>query len=445
MEKITALIEKAGQVLTCASDAADLVGARTNTVVAISGNAIAAIGTPDEIAAAYDVSGALRIDAKGGLVMPGFVDCHTHLVFHKSRVEEYAQKVTGRTAAEIRAMGIPVGIAATAKMMREATKEQLADSAAERLAHMLACGTTTVESKSGYGLNTATEIKMLEVNVMLADRQPIEIVSTFLGAHEFPDDKSRAEYIREILDEMIPEVARRKLAEFNDVYCDDGYYTVEESRAILERGLDHGLKVKIHTDAYSHIGGSTLAAGLNAVSADHMNFTEPSEYALLRAAGVVCVVMPALDFAVGHSRPFDARAMLDAGLTLALATDMCPGCWLESMPFVVQLACRLYKFSPAEAIRAGTLHAAMALDRGDRLGSLEPGKQADIAIFPYERYEDMAYRLGRGRAGMVLKGGRVVFDAGSTADTARAEQMRSGPGNVPTALEHHARSDTCVG
>ncbi|WP_323034846.1 imidazolonepropionase [Pararhodobacter sp.] len=414
MTKITTLIENAGQILTCAPGADDLVGARTDCLVALAGDKIAAIGTRDEIAAAHDLGGAQRLDAKGGLVMPGFVDCHTHLVFHKSRVEEYAQKVQGRSAAEIKAMGIPTGITATAKMMREASHDDLATSAAERLAQMLSFGTTTVESKSGYGLNTATEIKMLEVNAMLAERQPIEIVSTFLGAHEFPDDKTRDAYIAEIIDVMIPEVARRGLAEFNDVYCDDGYYTVEESRKILQAGLDHGLKVKIHTDAYSHIGGSTLAAEMKAVSADHMNYTDPSEYAQLREAGVVCVVMPALDFAVGHSRPFDARALMDAGVTVALATDMCPGCWLESMPFVVQLACRLYKFSPAEAILAGTRHAAMSIDRADRIGSLAPGKQADIAIFPYARYEDMAYRLGRGRARMVLKAGEVVFDAGDT-------------------------------
>jgi imidazolonepropionase len=410
MGQITGLIENAGQVLTCASDAPDLVGAATNTVVAISGNSIAAIGTLSEIAATHDLSGADRIDAGGGLVMPGFVDCHTHLVFHKSRVEEYAQKVRGRTSSEIKAMGIPVGITATARMMREASKEQLVESAGERLENMLAFGTTTVESKSGYGLNTATEIKMLEVNRLLGQSQPIEVVSTFLGAHEFPDDKDRESYISEILHEMIPEVARLDLAEFNDVYCDDGYYSVDESRKILERGREYGLGIKIHTDAYSHIGGSALAAELKAVSADHMNFTAPGEYSALREAGVVCVVMPALDFAVGHSRPFDARSMLDAGLTLALATDMCPGCWLESMPFVIQLACRLYKFSPAEAIRAGTLHAARALHRDNRIGSLEVGKQADIAVFPYERYEDMAYRLGRGRARLVMKAGKIVFD-----------------------------------
>jgi len=410
MTKITALIENAGQVLTCAADAPELVGASTDTVVAVSGTGIAAVGKREDIAAAHDLTGAETIDAQGGLVMPGFVDCHTHLVFHKSRVAEYAQKVQGRGPDEIRAMGIPVGITATAKMMREASHDDLAESAAERLHNMLAFGTTTVESKSGYGLNTETEIKMLEVNQMLAERQPLEIVSTFLGAHEFPDDKSREAYIAEVMDEQIPEVGRRGLAEFNDVYCDDGFYTVAESRAILERGLEHGLKVKIHTDAYSHIGGSTLAAEMKAVSADHLNYTSPEEYPLLRDAGVVGVVMPALDFAVGHARPFDARAMMDAGMTLALATDMCPGCWLESMPFVVQLACRLYKFSPAEAIRAGTLHAAQSLDRADRIGSLEAGKDADISIFPYARYEDMAYRLGRGRAALVMKAGKVVRD-----------------------------------
>lgn len=186
MAKITALIENAGQVLTCAPDAPDLVGARTNTVVAIAGDAIAAIGSPDDIATVHDLSEAERIDAAGGLVMPGFVDCHTHLVFHRSRVEEYSQKVQGRTADEIRAMGIPVGITATARMMREASMGELVDSAVERLDHMLAFGTTTVESKSGYGLNTATEIKMLEVNQELERRHPVEIVSTFLGAHEFP-------------------------------------------------------------------------------------------------------------------------------------------------------------------------------------------------------------------------------------------------------------------
>lgn len=409
MGPITAVIENAAQVLTCAADAPDLVGAHTGVAVALAGERIAAVAPPAELAARFDLSAATRIDAGGRLVMPGFVDCHTHLVFHRSRVEEYARKVCGVPPAQIAAEGIPVGITATARMLREASREALADSAAERLAHMLACGTTTVESKSGYGLSTETEIKMLEVNGMLAARQPLEIVSTFLGAHEFPDDRPRDAYIAEILDEMIPEVARRGLAEFNDVYCDDGYYTVAESRRILERGAEYGLKIKIHTDAYSHIGGSTLAAELRAVSADHLNYTDPAEYQLLREAGVVGVVMPALDFAVGHARPFDARGMLDAGVTLALATDMCPGCWLESMPFVVQLACRLYRFSPAEAIRAGTLHAAQSIDRADRLGSLEPGKQADIAIFPLERFEDMAYRLGRSRARMVLKAGRVVY------------------------------------
>jgi imidazolonepropionase len=274
---------------------------------------------------------------------------------------------------------------------------------------MLRFGTTTVEIKSGYGLSTATELRMLRINHDLKSVQPIDIVSTYLGAHEFPEHKSRAAYIDEIIHEGIPTVAEAGLAEFNDVYCDDGYYTVAESRRILEAGLKHGLKPKIHTDAYSHIGGSMLAAELPTVSADHLNYTDKSEMGALRAAGVVGVVMPGLDFAVGHPKPFSGRQMLDAGLELALATDMCPGCWLESMPYVIQLACRLYKFSPAEALRAATLLAAKALNREHDLGSIEPGKRADLAIFDLPRYEDLAYRLARGHARTVIKSGNVVY------------------------------------
>jgi len=407
----TAIVDNAAQVLTCAADAIDGIGLSPGASVAIAGSQIAAVGSHAALAAEFDLAGVRRLNARGGIVLPGFVDCHTHLVFHGSRVEEYSQRVRGATNAELAARGVSTGIPATVAMLQTASAEELVESATARLDEMLACGTTTVESKSGYGLSTAAELRMLEVNRALDAAHPIDIVSTFLGAHAFPSDCSRAAYLDLLTEEMIPAVAARQLAEFNDVYCDEGYYTVAESRRVLEAGAAHGLKVKIHTDAYSHIGGSALAAEFGAVSADHLNYTQPAEYAALRAAGVVGVVMPGLDFAVRHVRPVAARAMLDAGLTLALATDLCPACWLESMPLVIQLACRLYTFGVDEAIRAATIGAAQALGRAGTIGSLEPGKQADMAIFPLSRYEDLAYRLGRGRASLVIKKGRVVFDA----------------------------------
>jgi len=408
---ITAVINNAAQVLTCAAEAPDGIGLSPGAIVAIAGTRIAAVGPAASVALSHDLSGAERIDARGGIVMPGFVDAHTHLVFHGSRVQEYALRVRGASIADLRARGIPTGIKATVAMLQQASTEELVLSATERLDQMLSCGTTTVESKSGYGLTTATELRMLRVHRELDRLHPIDVASTFLGAHEFPDYCSRQDYLTLLVEEMLPAVAAEALAEFNDVYCDDGYYSVAESRRILEAGARLGLGIKIHTDAYSHIGGSTLAAQLGAVSADHLNYTHPDEYSLLRDAGVVGVVMPGLDFAVRHDRPFAARAMLDAGVTLALATDLCPACWLESMPMVIQLACRLHGFGVEEAIRAATLHGALAIGRGGSVGSLEPGKLADIAIFPLPRYEDLAYRLGRGQASVVLKAGRIVHDA----------------------------------
>lgn len=402
------LVSGAAQVLTCAAQAPDLVGRIDAGVVAIGAGRILAAGSAVEVEAVVDTSSARVLDAAGGIVVPGFVDSHTHLVFAGSRVAEYAGRVAGESTASLAARGVTVGIAGTARLLRETSSTELVAQARERLRHMLACATTTVEAKSGYGLSTAQELRMLEVNAALSRAQPVSIVSTLLGAHEFPDDRPREAYIRDIIEEMIPEVARRGLARFNDVYCDDGYYTVEESRRILQAGLDHGLRAKIHTDAYSRIGGSPLAAELGATSADHLNCATDADMARLREAGVVGVVMPALDFAVAHPRPAPAHRLLALGVEVALATDMCPGCWLESMPFVIQLACRQYGFSPAQALRAATLGGARALAMDDRIGSLEPGKQADLAIFALPSFEDLAYRLGRGHARTVIKDGAVV-------------------------------------
>jgi imidazolonepropionase len=404
--KADLIITGATEVLTCVSAADDLIGRRAGASVAISGEVIVAVGSPSEVAQQVDTGTAQVIDATGKIVVPGFVDPHTHLVFGGSRAQEYAARMT-LSPAEVKSLDIPTGIQATVDMTRAATPETLTASAVERLARMFRHGTTTVESKSGYGLTLGKEIEMLQVNQRLRAAQPVDVVSTFLGAHDFPRYVPRETYLESLIDEMTPRVAEEGLAEFCDVYCDEGYYTVEESRRILEAGLQVGLKVKIHVDAYANIGGAAMAAELGAVSADHLNYTDRASMQKLAEAGVVGVVMPGLDFAVGHPRPFDARALLAEGMTLALATDLCPGCWLESMQLVMQLACRLYQFSLAEALYAATVGAARSLALGHDRGSLEPGKLADIQIWDLPTFEDVIYRLGNNAVETVIKRGKV--------------------------------------
>jgi imidazolonepropionase len=404
--KADLIITGATEVLTCAPTADDLIGRRAGALVAISGEVIVAVGSPSEVVQQVDTTTAQVIDATGKIVVPGFVDSHTHLVFGGSRAQEYAARMT-LSPAQVKSLGIPTGIQATVDMTRAATPETLTVSAVERLARMFRHGTTTVESKSGYALTPGKEIEMLQVNQRLQAAQPVDVVSTFLGAHDFPWDVPRETYLESVIDEMTPRVAEEALAEFCDVYCDEGYYTVEESRRILEASLQVGLKAKIHVDAYANIGGAAMAAELGAVSADHLNYTDRASMQKLAEAGVVGVVMPGLDFAVGHPRPFDARALLAEGMTLALATDLCPGCWLESMQLVMQLACRLYQFSPAEALYAATVGAARSLALGHDRGSLEPGKLADIQIWDLPTFEDVIYRLGNNAVEMVIKRGKV--------------------------------------
>jgi imidazolonepropionase len=406
-QRVDVLITGASEVLTCVSQTDDPIGRIKNGAVAIAGERIAVVGSASDVSAQADVTSAQIIDAAGKIVAPGF--CHTHLVFGGSRAHEYAARMT-HTAAEIKAMGIPTGILATVEMTRRASLEILTETARDRLQRMLAAGTTTVESKSGYGLSLEHELKQLEVNRRLQASQPVDIISTFLGAHEFPLDVPRERYVEDVIQEQIPSVAEKGLAAYCDVYCDQGIYSVDEARRILEAGLASGLKPKIHVDAYANIGGSSLAADLQAVSADHLNYTKREEMAKLAEAGTIAVVMPALDFAVAHPRPFDARAMVAEGLTLALATDICPGCWAESMQLVMMLACRIYRLSPEEALLASTYGAAKALELADDRGTLEAGKLADIQIWDIPTVADLIYRLGNNATETVIKRGRVCFE-----------------------------------
>jgi imidazolonepropionase len=274
---------------------------------------------------------------------------------------------------------------------------------------MLAHGTTTVESKSGYGLRLRDEIKMLEVNRALQAAQPVDLISTFLGAHAFPRETPREKYVDLVINEMIPRVAENHLARFCDVFCDEGYFSAAEARRILHAGRDAGLAPKIHADQYSAIGASTLAAEIGAVSADHLNHTDRAAMRELARAGVVGVLTPVLDFAVQHPRPPDARAALDEGMTLALATDCCPAGWVESMQLVLQLACRAYRLSAEEALLAATIGGARALGLDDR-GTIAPGKIADLQIWDVPTFEDVIYRWGHNAVAMVIKRGKVVVD-----------------------------------
>lgn len=413
--KADLFIHDAGEIITCCSTKADILGRIPKGGVVVAGDKILAVGLCSALEKEFDLSSARRINAQGKVVAPGFVDCHTHLVFGGSRAREYCLKMTQSTA-QIEASGLKTGIPASIMMTRQASGDELFKGAMDRLERMLENGTTTVESKSGYGICREDELKQLNVNARLAVSQPVDIVSTFLGAHDFPPEidrknaVARSRYIDFLIKEMIPQVAEKGLAEFCDIYCDTGYYTREEACRILLAGMDNHLKPKIHTDAYYNVGGSSLAAELPAISADHLNYTSTDEMRKLAKAGVVGVVLPALDFAVAHPRPFDARSMIAQGMSLALGTNLNPGNWTESMQFVMQLACRNHGMSPEQAMFAGTCGSARALCRQESLGCLAPGYMADIQIWDLENFDHLIYRLGSNAVSMVIKFGKIVVE-----------------------------------
>ncbi len=400
------LILHIAELATCIPTSGDSLGRIRDGAIAIVGEHIAAVGTTAQVLGEFGENGWPVYDASGLVAAPGFVDSHTHVVFGGSRVREYAARLT-RTPAEVKALGIPTGIVSTMAMTRAASEDDLFESAASRIGRMLQAGTTTLESKSGYGLDLANELKMLRVNRRLHSELPVDIVSTFLGAHAFPPGIPPEGYVEQIITEMIPEVAAQGLAEFCDVYIDEGYFNLAQTRRILEAGRAAGFRLKLHADQYSALGGSRLAAELGVVSVDHLNYTRPEDAQALAQAGVVGVLMPLIDFAVRHPHPFDAAMLRASGLTLALATDICPGGWVESMQLVVQFACRVHGFTPEEALLASTVGGAAALGLADR-GALAPGLLADIQLWKADCIEDVAYRIGANLVHAVFKRGQQV-------------------------------------
>jgi imidazolonepropionase len=354
---------------------------------------------------------AQLLDAAGRAVLPGLVDSHTHLLFAGTRADEFAQRLAGSTYQEISERG--GGINASVRCVRQASKGELKELARSRLARLLSFGVTTVEVKSGYGLTTADEIKCLEATAELNAEGPLELVPTFLGAHAVPPEfrADRAGYVRLLTDEMLPEVARRGLAEFCDVFCETGVFSVAESERILRKALDLGLQLKVHADELTPLGGAELAARLGAASADHLLRVTDAGIDALAASGTVATLLPGTAFFLGV--PYaPARRLIERGLAVALASDCNPGtCPTENLPLVGTMACTQMRMLPGEVLTALTLNAAAALCRSDRLGALAPGRQADLVICDVPDYRQVFYHFGVSHAWRVIKRGRVVYAA----------------------------------
>ncbi len=391
------VISNASELLTCAPDPADDVGCIRGGGLAINNGLIVGVG---------DVSGysaRRHIDASGKVVLPGFVDSHTHVLFGGDRAAEYAAKVGSTTVPK----DASVGITGTMSDTRSLSVEELVAQALPRVRQMIATGTTTFESKTGYGLSTDAEWRLLQANKLLSDASEARLVSTYLAAHAIEPGRDANDWTAEIVAQL-PEVAAAGLAQFNDVYCDAGYFSLEQSELILETGLEHGLAAKIHLDAYSHTGAAKLAARLGAVSVDHLNHTTDAELELLATAGVTGVYMPCLEYAVNHDHPLDPLRLQRAGMEIALATDICPGCWTTSMHTAIAMACRTGGMAVTAAIRAATRGGAMALGLGEHIGSLTVGRQADVLVLDIPSHQHLAYRLSGSPISAVLINGNVV-------------------------------------
>ena len=357
---------------------------------------------------------AERLDGRGGTLIPGFVDPHTHLPWAGTREEEFAQRLAGKTYQEIAAAG--GGILSTVASTRAAGEEDLARGVLGRLDRMLAGGTTAAEAKSGYGLNLADELKQLRAVARATAAHPVELVPTLLAAHEVPPEyraaTPRARYLDLICEEIVPAAAEAGLARFCDVFCEQGVFTAEESRRVLAAGVRHGLAPRLHADEFVDSGGAALAAELGALSADHLIAVSPAGIAALAGAGVTAVLLPGTSFFLMKNRYAPARRLIEAGVPVALATDCNPGSSnTESMPTIVVLAVFQLGLSVEEALTAATLNAACCLGLGAEIGSIEEGKRADLVLLDAPNLLHLAYHYGVNPVAAVVKGGRVVHRA----------------------------------
>jgi len=416
------LITHASQLLTIPShnngpqrgDRLGDLGMIEDGALAINGESIVDLGSTADLA--HKHIAAETLDARGHVVMPGFVDPHTHVVWAGDRANEFEMRIAGATYMQIMKAG--GGIMSTVRSTRAASVDQLVEQTRARLDRMLMHGTTTAEAKTGYGLETEAEMRMLAAIFRLDAEHPIDLVPTFLGAHAIPAEyKGRGdEYTDLVVNEMLPTLAERvshiveRPTIFCDVFCENGAFTLDQSRRILERAQELGLPLKIHVDEFEPLHGTRLGVELGAASVDHVVTTPPDEIEFLGKSDTLAVSLPGTPFGLAQRDYTPAKAILAAGGALALATDINPGTtWCESMQFVVALACRYLKLTQAQALAAATINAAHAIGRGGTIGSIEVGKQADVLIMDVNDYRAIGYRYGTNLVRTVIKRGRMVY------------------------------------
>ena len=407
------IIKNAQELLTLSPSFKDEseLGMIQNGAVAVKKGRIFWVGKTEEISGKLSLSRDGReIDGTGKVVMPGLIDAHTHLIFDGSRENEFEQRIQGLSYQDIAGRG--GGILSTVEATRHASFDELLFLGEKRLDRMLSKGVTTVEAKSGYGLSLQDEMKILKVMKALQESHPIDIVPTFLGAHTVPKEfrEERARYVDLLTEEMIPQVAQERLAEFCDVFCEEKAFTLEESRKILETGKRYGLKPKIHADQLSSGGGAELAAEVDAYSADHLEYASPEGIKKMAAKGVTAVLLPGASFFLSMKKYPPARDMIEQGMAVALATDLNPGSSMtESLPLMMTMGCTMYKLLPKEVIQATTIHAARSMGREKEIGSLEVGKQADLLLLDIPNYRYLPYHFGVDHVETMIKKGKIIY------------------------------------
>jgi imidazolonepropionase len=418
--RVDLLLKNASQLVTFSEQVPEEKAIIPDGAVAIDRDRIVDIGRTDNLGSRFE--GDETIDATNKIVTPGLIDCHTHLVFAGSREQELDMRLSGMSYMDILRSG--GGILKTMYATREASREKLVEEGKKVLNSMMLHGTTTVEVKSGYGLTLEDEVKMLLAAKDLGKQHPLDVVRTFMGAHAFPPEHRDTpnEYVSLVIKQMIPQVAREGLAEFCDVFCDRGVFSVEQARKILVAAIEHGLHPKIHVDEFENIGGVRLAIELHAVSAEHLLHSPKDDLIQLSKAKVIPVFLPAASLTLMEDRFADAAILLRKGLPFALASDFNPSCPTKSLQFVLALSCYCMKTPVIEALRALTLTAAKALRRSDDLGSLTLGKKADLVVFNVPDYRFLLQHLGVNLVSKVIKNGLVVVDDGRATKANRADE-----------------------